>query len=81
MPFVSSKGDGTVWHVTTPTIYNEAICDCPGYNFRGTCKHIGIALADRCTRTAPLNQRGHLHHTYCECGEKMVIFDPEPEFD
>lgn len=43
----SSKGDGTTYTVTTPTMFgNDAICgeDCAGYRFRGKCRHIAEAI-------------------------------------
>lgn len=39
------------------------ICECLGYQFRGTCKHIKQADKDRCGWGADLTERGD----YDEC--------------
>lgn len=76
---VGSKTDDTLVHRVIPsTIWNDPICDCRGWLFRGTCSHIDQVEQDRCSWwTDDLDFEG-----LCEnCGAKLVTFELEPEYE
>lgn len=63
----SDSDDKIVYTVlVSPWRANESICDCPGYLFRGSCKHLKRASDDVCRWTgAP----GEPRHDACPtCG-------------
>jgi len=82
-----SKGDGTVYDVVSSTLFNDSLCTCPGFQFRGTCKHVRLAGNVRCT----------YHRGACEtdfkdwwdgklgvcptCSTRLVLYELDPEFD
>lgn len=73
---LASDGVGT--HTVVPsTAWNDPICDCKGFQFRGHCRHIDEAESAVCAFT-------HENDSWKECpycGSKMVEFEVEPEFD
>jgi hypothetical protein len=82
----SSKGDGSFYEVVTGTLFNEPVCDCPGYNFRGRCRHIAEAEETRChfNRRLSAGERPQAHGAEigkCPgCDGPLIIFDFTPEF-
>jgi hypothetical protein len=75
----SSKGDGTYYHVTSPTIFNDALCECPGYMFRQSCKHVEAVNLSLCDW---FDVDPNSDVEFCpNCGAAAVDFTPEPEYD
>lgn len=74
---LSSKGEG-VYFVTTPTLYTEGICDpeCPGYMYRGTCRHILAATEEGVCFYGTKDPQ----NTKCrQCGRELVsVIIPNP---
>lgn len=82
----SSKGDGTTYDVVASTIFNDSFCTCPGFNFRGECKHASLVGDERCT----------YYRSACEidfkdwwddklgkcptCSSTLILYELEPEF-
>lgn len=36
----SGSTPGKEYTTVTPTLFNDGVCDCPGFYFRGRCTHI-----------------------------------------
>lgn len=77
----SSKGDGTVYTTITPTIFNDAVCSCPGYNFRGTCRHAKSLTEAQCTYYESGDAESlYEGSTECpNCGAEMIPYNMEPQ--
>jgi hypothetical protein len=76
---IGSKTDDSLAHLVIPsTIWNDPICDCRGYLFRGTCSHIDQTQSDMCLWwTTDLS-----YDSPCEyCGSAVVEFETDPEYD
>lgn len=82
-----SKGDGSTYDVVSSTLFSDSFCTCPGYQFRGYCKHISAVMDSRCTYRRGACETdfkdwwdGKLG--YCpECDSKLILFEMEPEFE
>jgi hypothetical protein len=73
----SSNADGTYHHITSPTIFNDPICSCTGYHFRGTCKHVKAVEEARCDW---FDSNPDSTIEFCpNCGAAAVDFTPESE--
>lgn len=68
------SSDGTrEYLVTTPTLFSDGICDpeCPGYSFRGSCRHLSVAMEQVCRWFSK-----DLEAAVCErCGKEAVTVD------
>ena len=78
----SRTHDDKTYIVVPSTIWNDAICDCPGFFYHGgKCSHIdGIEML-RCQYWSDReNERidDDLHCPYC--GSDTVLFEMEPEY-
>lgn len=76
---VGSKSDDTLLHQVIPsTVWNDPLCDCKGYLFRGRCSHVDHVEDDRCYWwTEDLSYTG-----ICQsCGASLIEFTLEPEYD
>jgi len=73
---ISSKGDR--WYVVTkPTLFNDPVCECPGYLHRGHCRHIDEVVEMQC-KWRDLGKDA----TYCpDCLGQVVEFELEPEIE
>jgi len=81
VPTQSSK-DENVYYATIPaTIWNDPVCDCRGYEFRGTCRHTKVTEESRCHWFVPLDEISAAIETCPMCGMPAVSFDPKPEFE
>lgn len=78
VPIPSSKGDGTYYDVIAKTLFNDSVCTCPGYQFRGTCKHVELVDQTRCTfHTPDLDTTGN-----CPvCHHPLIEFELDIEFE
>ena len=73
----SSKKDGTYYRVVSSSLLNDAVCDCPGFLYRGSCRHINECALSAC----PLKLYPHERIKCLDCGEYLVDFEIDPEFD
>jgi hypothetical protein len=75
---VGSKSDDTLVHSIVPsTIFNDPLCDCKGYLFRGICSHIAEVESTKCMWfTNDLDYEGLCPN----CGAGVVEFELEPEY-
>ena len=74
---VGSKSvEGTVHRVIRETVFNDTICDCKGYIFRGRCSHIDQVEESRHNWwTDNLDYEG-----ICPiCGSEVIEFELDPE--
>ena len=78
----SSKGDGTTYSVITSTLFNDAVCECPGFTHRGYCRHIEEVES---TKTCDWVMKYDdvlftVHDMKCpKCGAMTVEYELEPE--
>jgi hypothetical protein len=80
----SSKGDGTYWTVIPSTLFNDEVCDCPGFQFRGSCKHVKLIEEFKCSyySTSPKIIKAAKEGDSCPvCAEKLILFETEPEYE
>lgn len=82
-----SKGDGTTYDVVSSTLFNDSLCTCPGFQFRGTCKHIRLAGNTRCSYHQ-ITTREQIEawidgkNDNCPfCGSHLILYELDPEFD
>lgn len=85
IPIPSSAGDGTFYTVIARTIYNDPVCECKGFEFRGTCKHVKMVDEAMCDYHRPPTE-GDLMDTHslgrCPvCRNKLILFELDPEFE
>jgi len=85
IPIPSSIGDGTYYIVIAKTIFNDSVCDCKGFQFRGTCKHVtmvdeAICQFHRLPSEIEL-ETGAARGLCPDCGEELLLYELEPEFD
>lgn len=83
-PVASSAGDGTFYTVIARTIYNDPVCECKGYEFRGTCKHITMISESMCDHYQPATEEDLTEQNLGRCpvcNNKLVLFELEPEFE
>lgn len=81
-----SKGDGTTYEVVSSTLFNDSFCTCPGFQFRGTCKHVRLTGNNRCSY-----YRGACESDLKDwwdgklmcpmCGENVILYELDPEFE
>lgn len=85
IPIVSSVGDGAYYTVISQTIFNDAVCECKGYQFRGTCKHVAAVDEMMCHYYRQPTQGDLLdleNLGRCpECRSKLLLYELEPEFE
>lgn len=82
-----SQGDGTTYEVVSSTLFNDSFCTCPGFQFRGTCKHERLIAETRCTyhRVAREDDtqgwwNGELGKCPM-CSTRLILYELDPEFD
>jgi hypothetical protein len=76
---VGSKTDDTLIHYVVPsTVWNDPLCDCKGYIFRGYCRHITEVESDKCQWWT--NQLDW-HEPCPNCGSPVVDFEMDPEYE
>jgi hypothetical protein len=84
IPIPSSKGDGTFYLPVTPTLFNDPICDCPGFNFRGKCKHVTKVAEDMCEFhriPTKIELKKGVEGMCPDCTSRLVLYELDPEFD
>lgn len=75
----SSRGDGTIYITIPSTIWNDPVCDCKGFQFRGYCRHTEEVEANACRFVEPYP--GPIDTECPLCQNPLVVFEIEPEFD
>lgn len=76
---VSSSKHNRFYLVTPPTYFNDGVCECPGYLYRGYCRHLEEISESRCTWISS-NWQDPLDK--CPgCGADAIVFDFEPYYD
>jgi hypothetical protein len=74
----SSKSD-RAYAVSAPTLFNEAVCECPGYLYRGKCRHRDEVIQQACRWIGMLPE--HDKTTICpNCGEPTLEYETRPEY-
>jgi hypothetical protein len=83
IPVESSQGDGTYYTVIASTLFNDPVCECRGFEFRGTCKHVTLVEETRCDyHRLPDDWETEKTSGFCpHCRNPLVLFELEPEFD
>lgn len=76
---VSSKGDGTTYTTIPSTLWNDPICDCRGFQFRGTCRHIAELEDDACRWVTEWHQMPN-DEKCPNCRAPAILFELSPEF-
>lgn len=83
----SNSEPGKEYITVTPTLFNEAICTCPGFYFRDTCKHIK-EFEHVCTWHMPFmdgdpDKAKQERILVCpDCGLDVEIYETDPkDFD
>lgn len=78
LPMISSK-DSNVKYITIPsTLWNDPVCDCPGFQFRGSCRHVLEVEADKCEWAAKWHEMPE-NHRCPKCGAPAIFFELDPE--
>lgn len=87
IPVPSSMGDGSYYMVVARTIFNDPVCDCKGFQFRGTCKHITLVDSARCGYYRPaqkldIDSDGDGNVGRCpSCRSALILYELDPEFE
>lgn len=75
---VASESGPEIHTIVPSTIWTDAICSCPGFFYRGSCKHTEAAASLNCDFfTTPDDPQDHCPN----CGSPLAEFETEPEFD
>lgn len=80
----SSQGDGSTYTVIGRTVYNDPVCDCKGFQFRGTCKHVKAVDEAMCNfHRVPTDeeQQGADLGRCPTCLHPLILFELEPEWE
>ena len=80
----SESEPGKEYITVTGTLFNEAVCTCPGFFFRETCKH--VQAIKNCNEWMKKEQweamcryDGADYSTCFMCGSPMIEYETEPE--
>ena len=75
----SSSSPGKEYITTTATMFNEAVCGCPGFHFRGSCKHID--QVEYCDWWSSLGETESGDYPYgCpQCGGPVELYETDPK--
>jgi hypothetical protein len=82
-----SKGDGSAYEVVSSTLFNDSFCTCPGFQFRGYCKHVTMVGNARCTFNRAACETDFKDWwddklgTCPTCSSKLILFNMEPEWE
>ena len=80
IPVASSQGDGHYYEVVAQTLFNDPVCECRGYQFRGTCKHVAMVEEMRCNYHRLPQDAELAEGERCpNCRNPLVEFELEPE--
>ena len=81
---VPSSTTPQIYTVIARTIYNDPVCDCKGFEFRGTCKHAKLVDESMChyfRQPTEGDLKGAQLGRCPVCRNKLILFELEPEFD
>jgi hypothetical protein len=74
--FVSKSEPGIVHTVITPTLLNDSVCTCKGWNFRATCSHQQEVDDNTCDYVAGPSNKFTQEITECpKCGAPMEDYE------
>jgi hypothetical protein len=72
----SSSEPGKEYKTIAPTLFNDAVCDCPGFHFRGTCKH--ISSIHICDWWESFDGKFDNVSKHCpKCGQPIELYETE----
>ena len=77
----SESEPGKEYITVTGTLFNEAVCTCPGFFFRETCKH--VQAIKNCnfwdTQESWEYKSATLDGSCPYCGEPITLYETEPK--
>lgn len=87
-----SRADGTYYEVVGATLFNDPVCECPGFQFRGKCKHVAMIEGTRCTfHIVPTEEQleeimeqglgGSVPDRCPICHNPMILYELNPELE
>lgn len=76
---VASQSKAETYTVIPSTVWNDAICSCPGFHYRGQCKHVDSIESSLCSYVT--NDLSGPLSPCPDCGSSLVEFEFGPEFD
>lgn len=76
----SNSSPGVTYTTITPTILNDAFCDCPGYQWNGgVCSHTKIVDEGQCNWMEPDAVAWQFLADCPECGAPLEDFETDSE--
>jgi hypothetical protein len=81
-----SSDNTRAYDLVPSTIWNDSLCECKGFQYRGDCRHVRIAETERCRYwrewKGERDTNGDGDVGRCpECRHPLVVFEFEPEFE
>ena len=74
----SESEPGKEYITVTGTLFNEAVCTCPGFFFRETCKH--VQAIKNCDHWEIYDENHPITYDYCpKCDSPVNLYETEPK--
>ncbi len=78
-PVLSESEPGKIYHVVASTLFNDPVCDCPGFTFRAQCKHIKKIEEERC-QWFDSSEDSEPYDCCPICNDEAVDYELKPEY-